>query len=45
MKLNEVTQTTTINNEFITLIDMNGNPLKISKSDLAEVIRTAYNNW
>lgn len=44
MKLNEVTQTTTINNEFITLIDMNGNPLKISKSDLAEVIRTNMPN-
>ena len=39
MKLNETTQVNTINNEYITLIDTNGNPLRINKADLAEVIR------
>lgn len=39
MKLNEATKVNTIGNEFITLMDANGTPLKISKSDLAEVIR------
>lgn len=39
MKLNEATQVNSINNEYITLMDANGNPLKINKADLAKVIR------
>lgn len=39
MKLNEATQVNSINNEYITLMDANGSPLKINKADLAEVIR------
>lgn len=39
MKLNEAMQINTINNEYVTLMDANGNPLRINKSDLIEVIR------
>lgn len=39
MKLNEATKVNTIGNEFITLMDANGTPLKINKEDFAEVIR------
>ena len=39
MKLNEAMQINTINNEYVTLLDANGNPLRINKSDLIEVIR------
>lgn len=39
MKLNEAAQVNTVNNEYVTLINANGNLLKINKADLAEVIR------
>lgn len=39
MKLNESTQVSSINSEYIALIDSNGNPVRISRADLAEVIR------
>lgn len=39
MKLNEAAQVNTVNNEYVTLINDNGNLLKINKVDLAEVIR------
>lgn len=41
MKLNEAPQVNTINNEYITLMDANGNPLKINKANIADAIRTA----
>lgn len=39
MKLNEAPQVNNINDEYITLLDANGSPLKINKADLAKVIR------
>ena len=39
MKLNESTQVNSINSEYIALIDPNGNPVRINRADLAEVIR------
>ena len=39
MKLNESTQVSSINSEYIALIDSNGNPVRINRADLAEVIR------
>ena len=39
MKLNEAMQINTINDEYVTLMNANGNPLRINKSDLIEVIR------
>ena len=39
MKLSEAMQVNEIKNEYITLVDTNGNPLKIDKADLIEVIR------
>lgn len=39
MKLNESMQVGSINSEYIALIDSNGNPVRISRADLAEVIR------
>lgn len=40
MKLNEATQVNTINNEYVTLMDANGTPLKINKANIADTIRT-----
>lgn len=39
-KLNEATQVSSINNEYIVLMDANGNPFGINKSNLAEAIRS-----
>lgn len=39
MKLNESMQVSSINSEYIALIDSNGNPVRINRADLAEVIR------
>lgn len=39
MKLNEATQVSSINSEYIALIDPNGNPVRISRADFAEAIR------
>mgnify|MGYP007087052098 CR=1 FL=1 len=38
-KLNEAAQVNTINDEYITLINSDGHPLRINKTDLAEIIR------
>lgn len=40
MKLNESTQVSSINSEYIALIDPNGNPVCINRADFAEAIRT-----
>lgn len=39
MKLNEAPQVNNINDEYITLINSEGHPLRISKTDLTEIIR------
>lgn len=39
MKLNEAPQVNNINDEYITLINSEGHPLRISKADLTEIIR------
>lgn len=38
MRLNEVAQINSINDEYIMLMDANGNPLKIAKTDLANAL-------
>ena len=40
MKLNESTQVNSINSEYIALIDPNGNPVRINRTDFAEAIRS-----
>lgn len=42
-KLNETTQVNTIGSEFVLLTDSNGLPVRISKNNLAEVIRSVMN--
>lgn len=39
MKLNEAIKVNSINDEYITLINSEGHPLRISKADLTEIIR------
>ena len=38
MKLNEAAQINSISDEYIMLMDANGNPLKIAKTDLANAL-------
>ena len=38
MKLNEAAQINSISDEYIMLMDANGNPLKIAKTDLANTL-------
>ena len=40
MKLNEAAQVSTIGSEYVLLTDSNGLPVRISKSNLAEVVRS-----
>lgn len=42
-KLNEAAQVSTIVNEYVLLTDSNGLPVRISKNNLAEVIRSVMN--
>ncbi len=46
MKLNEAAQVNTVNNEYVTLINANGNLLKINKADLSKVIKSLmFPSW
>ena len=42
-KLNEAAQVSTIGSEYVLLTDSNGLPVRISKNNLAEVIRSVMN--
>ena len=43
MKLNEAAQVSTIGSEYVLLTDSNGLPVRISKNNLAEAIRSVMN--
>lgn len=42
MKLNEAAQVNTIGSEYLILNDVNGNPLRINKNDLAMVLNEVF---